>query len=745
VSDVSGSCTGTVSAKTLQISNTKANVAAAIPTEASVYSSTISYSIPSTANIASATVSGLAIGYSGVEHSELTPTGLTLYNADGSIAARLSSQDVNTLSIGNAETGQATISDTGEGTFTDLSANSLLATDLVVGGDFSVIGDANFSGVVTPDNPSGTFSVNGHISASNVMATANVSAHGYLKQARKFNNAQIPYYFSMSFDGTPYAYYVTLYFEAPQRWAKTGDYVQFGGGYQIAYDYYYTPIGSFTVPAGYMVVTGAGDSYVTLRYVNGPQYIFALYNMITYAGVAFVSSYGIYGAGGGTTYVDTLADNYLDIFKTTEEAKYNRTVAVSGANTYTLSHKYYDGEVLDRFARGTVYHVGWDGPGPTIINLNAQFTTFATGNFYLEHNRSYLFNVNFGHTRIVTHSNVNLSFELIVSKSAINLGSTGTTLGIASHMVTGNTTGSLETGGFTIPPITFGVYSTPDTVTNGIGGGVAQSGVPLYWAIRAYHHSTPFTNTQISSNGYTANLDGPAFTIYDMGQHKSISKLSGSGYSYWASTGTAATANTNTNTTANTTITTTYTKTAIINSSSSAYFDNYGIGDAGTSDVYSNQQSMYQGNPGASSGTKKSQVAFPAVSSLADYTKDNFTVTKVELYIRNRHSYYGSGLTFYYGLSTDTSARNSSAPPAPISGAGVGTSSFTKGQGKYITLSTTMKNYFANNTARSVLVGLTSASSNTYYSSLTNYGYFDGDLQSDPPKLRITYTYTVTA
>jgi hypothetical protein len=734
VSNVSGSCTGTASAKTLKISNTKANVAAVVPVSASVKSNTISYPVPATANVASASVTGLAIGYSGVEHSELTPTGLTLYNADGSIAARLSSQDVNTLSIGNADTGQATISDTGEGTFTDLAADSVLATDLNVGGDFSVSGASTFSGPVSAEG--GTFFVDGNLSSQNITASANISTSGFFKQSRRYNNSQIPYYWAISFAGyTPFISALTLYFEAPQRWAKAGDTVYFGGGYQYAnHDIY----GFITVyiPGGYMTVTYAADFSINLQYQSGYVYVSDL-AMSSYAFAA-----GYYGYGGGTTYIVNTSES-LDVFKTTEAARYNRVVGGSGtANTNTISWKYYDGEVLDRFSRGVVYHVGWDGPGPTIINLNAQFTTFAAGSFYLENNRSYLFNVNFGHTRVVTHANVNLSFELLFSTSAINLGASGVGLGVVSHMITNNT---LDTSGISIPPFTFGAYSTPNAITNGVSGGVAQGGVPIYWAIRASSHASAFTNTQISSNGYTTDLDGPSFTIYDMGQHKSIGKLDGSGYGNWANTGTTSTSTTTTNTNAATTTTTTYTKTAILQSSSSAYFDAYGLGDGGTADQYANEQSLYQGNPGTSSGTKKSQVAFPAVSSLADYTKDNFAVTKVELYIKNRHSYSGSGLTFYYGLSTDTSARNSSAPPAPISGAGVGTKAFTKGQGQYITLSTTMANYFANNTARSVLVGLTSASSNTYYSSLTNYGYFDGDLQADPPKLRITYTYTVTA
>jgi hypothetical protein len=275
--------------------------------------------------------------------------------------------------------------------------------------------------------------------------------------------------------------------------------------------------------------------------------------------------------------------------------------------------------------------------------------------------------------------------------------------------------------------------------------------------------ATTFTNGAIDS---LATNGAGFFRVYDMGKAiptAVLRKTTTYGDNFvTTATGSYPSTTTTTNTNAATYVYTAHTVTAIINSSSSAYYDAYGIGDAGTTDVYSNQQSIYQGNPGTSSGTKKSQVAFDAINSttlgvpttavacttaginsgyIAGTINAGYKVTKVELYLRNRHSYQGSGLTAYWGYSSDTNARNSSAPPGPYAAAGQASASFTKGQGKYTALSTAAQNYFAGGQIRSVLLGLTNATSNTYYSSLTYYGYFDGDLQSDPPKLRVTYTY----
>jgi hypothetical protein len=188
--------------------------------------------------------------------------------------------------------------------------------------------------------------------------------------------------------------------------------------------------------------------------------------------------------------------------------------------------------------------------------------------------------------------------------------------------------------------------------------------------------------------------------------------------------------------------TTTFTASISNNAVSSAYYDNGGKGDAGTSDPYANERSLYQGNPGTSSGTKKSQVLFRSIEEIVGstvYNYDDFTVTKIEVYLRNRHSYLSGGLTTRIGLTTSNSLGSSS----PSSGTGSPvTTTFTKGQGKWITLSSSQRSTIVSDADRwGILISMTSAPA-TYDSTSSNYGYFDGALLSDRPRVRITYTYT---
>jgi hypothetical protein len=263
----------------------------------------------------------------------------------------------------------------------------------------------------------------------------------------------------------------------------------------------------------------------------------------------------------------------------------------------------------------------------------------------------------------------------------------------------------------------------------------------VFWMLRLEYAAAAHTNAILQDSGHKDSQMG--VTIYDMGPAYTNSIGVMTNAQSWPSSGTFASGNVTSNVV-------TVTETAIANSTSSAYFDNFGIGDGGTSDPYANQNSLYQGNPGTSSGTKKSQVAFESITAvIPDYAtklaSQNLTITKMEVYLKNRHSYNSGGLTTYIGCSTDSNARNSSNAPAPITAAVQTTTTFTKGQGKWVTLSNTMRDNFGNGTARSILISLKTASSNTYDATNANYGYFDGDLQSLPPQLRVSYTYTTTA
>lgn len=626
--------TGTVThANSLSYTKTTADAPFDSLVLGSASANTITYEVVTANVLANTNTSGTAVGYFGVEHSEITPTGMTLYNADGSISVRLSSQDINTITVGTEETGSATISDQGAGVFTELgtvdllvSGETLLNGAVSVGGNLDVVGSFTVGG-----GAAGNINISGNVNATDILAANSLTVMGTLKE---------------------------------------------------------------------------------------------------------------YSVSGETT------TNVVGSF---DAAKLNTVVPVSGANTNTTAYGTYTGDYLQRLARGRIYAVAWDAAptSGTDHTFNDAYTAFASGKFYIEPGRAYLGVLSTGGIRPTVLPSAAFVFELLVSDAAFAVNATSGYRVVSSILVNSSAT---STNIFAV--LASGLHlqfeGVTDAQTNNWTKGKmtavdgSNNPVPTYWMFRGRYTGGSVATTPLAIDAFAGDYQPAEFTIYDMGvAASSRAALTGTGNTVWAIGGTPSGGTTDTNTNTNTSVTTTYSTSAIIASTSSAYYDNYGIGDGGTSDPYANERSLYQGNPGTSSGTKKSQVAFSAVSSLADYTKDNFTVTKVELYLRNRHSYSAGGLTAYVGFSADAVA-NGSAPPAPISGAGVTSAAFTKGQGKYITLTTTQKNYFANNTARSILLGLTSASSNTYTSTTTNYGYFDGDLLSDPPKLRITYTYTVT-
>jgi hypothetical protein len=75
------------------------------------------------------------------------------------------------------------------------------------------------------------------------------------------------------------------------------------------------------------------------------------------------------------------------------------------------------------------------------------------------------------------------------------------------------------------------------------------------------------------------------------------------------------------------------------------------------------------------------------------------------------------------------------------------TTTFTKGQGKWVALpSSWYTNFDDNGTCRGILLGMTNpnATPDTYYDGITNYGYFDGVNLDDAPQLRITYKYNAS-
>jgi hypothetical protein len=263
-------------------------------------------------------------------------------------------------------------------------------------------------------------------------------------------------------------------------------------------------------------------------------------------------------------------------------------------------------------------------------------------------------------------------------------------------------------------------------------GGVAFPRTPIYWELLAT--TSPAANVAV--NFAVASDTGTGFLeVIDHGQAKALSfaltddagrTVYGSQASeYDNGSGGAGSGST-------------VTATTIIETDQSAYYDNYGRG-TGTTDPYAYRYSLYQGNPGTASGTKKSAVSFfsAGISSLA-----NLSVTKVQLYLRNRHSYSSNGLTTYIGMHIDDTLTNQSTVPPGVSSTSVDSFSvhFDRGQGKWVTLPTEWNDFIGSGDFKGILIGLQTAPG-TWYGGLTNYGYFDGDTMADPPRLKITYQY----
>lgn len=113
-----------------------------------------------------------------------------------------------------------------------------------------------------------------------------------------------------------------------------------------------------------------------------------------------------------------------------------------------------------------------------------------------------------------------------------------------------------------------------------------------------------------------------------------------------------------------------------------------------------------------------SAIGFPALGLTGR------TILKAEVWLQNRFTEY-SRITADLGTASSTS--EPASPPTRSNG---GTTSFSRGQGKWVTLPTAAHAGLANGTIRAVTVG--------YVNDSDDYGYFDGFGQSSPPKLRIT-------
>jgi hypothetical protein len=437
---------------------------------------------------------------------------------------------------------------------------------------------------------------------------------------------------------------------------------------------------------------------------------------------------------------DYVAISNIVSVNASESLLYNGTFQITKTSGNTFTYTSGSSALSTSNSAGTVVLVE-----PQMVNTNASFTEFtiavATPNTVTYPMRNYFVP---GQKVSVSgfsggNTNFNVQDAYVTASNAVSFTVSSTSVGLNTSACVNAT-----------------VLWTSNQLQ--VNKTVLPSKTPLYWILRLRHDIATTSNVAFTTIG---NPQG-AVIVTDLGQAKTLSYAapniaSGtewtSAYAFppglLAGGGTYTPPSTNANVTATVTNVVT-TNVVTVTSSGSAYYDNYGKGDSGTSDPYANQQSLYQGNPGTASGTKKSQVVFssytlPTPSAPnANVTISGTTVTKVEVYLRNRHSYYSTGLTTKIGISTGTSLGSSITTSGVTAGPTVTSTTFTKGQGKWVALGSGTYTYANAGTLRSILISLTDQNPITYDSTLANYGYFDGDLQTDPPKLRITYTYTTS-
>lgn len=379
--------------------------------------------------------------------------------------------------------------------------------------------------------------------------------------------------------------------------------------------------------------------------------------------------------------------------------------------------------LLNRLPRGVIYHGRWSQPTTlTMAALTgAQEYVVSHGNFTLDNGRAYRVELTTG--GIVVEQPSRLVFaEVRFSTTPFTSGNYGTSYHLSSYAG-----GSATTTDWSVIDGLSGVFHASSAISVVTDNYRLPSGVPIYWSFILRTANTISTAITVSSRASNTGTAATALIVEDIGP----SLLNDSNLLSTSATYVGAL------TTAGGPGTTTYTATKTITATETAYFDNYGRGSYGTSDPYTNQYSLYQGNPGTASGTKKSAIEFPALG----LTGTSPTITGMRLWLKNRHTYDGSCVV---GVGAHGVAELSSTLPTARTTPARVTRTFSSGEGAWITLPSSWYAEFLSGASDGVLIGITNTSTNAYDSTLSNYGYFDGvgTGMTSPPRLEVTWTYT---
>lgn len=392
------------------------------------------------------------------------------------------------------------------------------------------------------------------------------------------------------------------------------------------------------------------------------------------------------------------------------------TVTRNGGTAYSATVS-----MLNRLPRGIVYHGKWDTPATiTLTGATAGAIDFvlATGSFTLDDQRAYQVSVVMAGLRANNQSNTSaaLYFELVMSLTKPTTSGTWPTNTHQLFLVPVSTQATVSD--FTA------YYQTTTAVSDVTDNYRLPPNVPIYWAVIVHTAGAASVNPTLTSVSSPAATAATALVVTDVGTAL-LNSANAITSTYVGALETAGGAGT-----------TTYTATKTIAATETGYWDNYGRGTYGTSDPYANQYSLYQGNPGTASGTKKSAIEFPALG-----LPSGATITGMRLYLKNTSTYDGSCSTKVAAHGTTelgTTLPTARTAPAIVS------RTYSSGEAAWITLPSSWYSEWAAGTSKGVLMGITNTSTNAYDSTISNYGYFQGvgTGMSYPPKLEVTYTYT---
>lgn len=376
--------------------------------------------------------------------------------------------------------------------------------------------------------------------------------------------------------------------------------------------------------------------------------------------------------------------------------------------------------LLNRLPRGVVYHGRWSQPATLTLatGTGAQEYVVAHGSFTLDDGRAYRVDLSTG--GLVFEQPSRLVFaEVRFSTTAFTSGNYGT-----SYHLSGYAGGSSTTTDWFVVDGLSGVFHASSAVSAVTDNYRLPSGVPIYWSFILRTGGTISTAITASTRASNSGTAASALVVEDIGPSllNSSNTLTTSATYVGALTSSGGPG------------TTTYTATKTVTATESAYFDNYGRGTG--SGTYTNQYVLYQGNPGTAGGTKKSAIEFPALG-----LPSGATITGMRLYLKNRSTYDGSCLV---GVAAHGTAELSTTLPTARTTPARTTRTYSSGEAAWITLPSSWYSEFASGASKGILVGITNTSTNTYDSTLSNYGYFDGvgTGMTAPPKLEVTYTYT---